>query len=480
MSIARNIIAIDLGNSSGRLALCEWDGYQGSMHDVYQFPNAPVTIDGHVVWDSERIWGEILKGLQIASAATHGEIASLGLDSWGAEYVLIDHAGDRVGHAYCLRDPRNVAAMHRAFEIVSARKIYDITGIQVMPINALYGLLAHISDLPEEWERTWLWLGTPEYYLFRMTGVPVAEYTNAPNSQMVDAGSKSWSKELCSAFGLSLDKFPAIVPPGTTLGLLRPELGNDLGLKKTKVIAPACHDTASAVAAIPYPHGRLAFVSSGTWSLVGTVLRGPLISDLGFQLNITNEGGVGDTIRFLRNVIGMWMIQELLKEWNSSGLRISAEQLVEACRGALLEGAWVDLKDEKTFLAPGNMAARINAELDMRGFPRVTEPHELASVAFRSLGRRYAEIIDGIQRCTSKPLDRLCIVGGGVKNEVLNRLAQEATGLELLKGSSEATIIGNAAVQIAALENTRSLEDIQSIASRLKFEARDSMIESGA
>ena len=470
MHITQNIIAIDLGNSSGRFALCEWDGNRGSLRELYQFPNAPMTIGPNIVWDTERIWGEILKGIHIASVTTRGEVESLGLDSWGAEYVLIDRKGNRIGHAYSLRDPRNVAAMDRAFEVVPRRKIYDITGIQVMPINALYGLLAHIQELPEEWERAWLWLGTPEYYLFRMTGVPVAEYTNAPNSQLVDARSRTWSKELCDAFGLSLEKFPPIVSPGTTLGRLRPELASDLGLKTTKVIAPACHDTAAAVAAIPCPHDGLAFISSGTWSLVGTVLRGPLISDLGFQLNLTNEGGVGDSIRFLRNVIGLWMLQELLREWNLQGLHVSAEQLARDCLRTPLEGPWVDLKDEKPFLAPGDMAARINAELKVRGFPEVTHPHELASVVFRSLARRYGEVFDGIQRCTGKPLERLCIVGGGVRNQVLNRLAQEATGLVLLKGSSEATLIGNAAVQIATLESTRSLEDIQSIASRLSFQ----------
>jgi len=297
---------------------------------------------------------------------------------------------------------------------------------------------------------------------------------------MVDALSKGWSKELCGAFGLSLEKFPPIVPPGTTLGPLRREMADDLSLKKTKVIAPACHDTASAVAAIPYPHNRMAYISSGTWSLVGTVLRQPLISELGFQLNITNEGGVGDTIRFLRNVIGMWMIQELLREWNLSGLRVSAEELVEGCRSASLEGAWVDLRDEKTFLAPGNMAARINAQLAMRSFPQVTHPDDFAAIILRSLARRYAEVVNGLQRCIGGPLERLCIVGGGVRNEVLNRLAQEATGLELLKGSSEATIVGNAAVQIAALENTRAVEDIQSIASRLRFGERESSVGPGA
>jgi rhamnulokinase len=477
--ITQNIIAIDLGNSSGRLALCEWDGNRGSLREIYQFPNAPMTIGQHLIWDTERIWREILKGLQIASSATHGKVESLGLDSWGAEYVLIDREGNRVGHAYSLRDPRNVPAMDRAFQIVPVRKIYDITGIQVMPVNALYGLLAHIQELPEEWEKTWLWLGTPEYFLFRMTGVPVAEYTNAPNSQMVEAYSRNWSKELCDAFGLSLEKFPPIVPPGTTLGRLRPELANEVGLKSTKVVAPACHDTASAVAAIPYPHDRLAFISSGTWSLVGTVLRRPLVSELGFQLNITNEGGVGDTIRFLRNVIGLWMLQELLREWDSRGLHVSPEQLAQDCLCAPLEGAWVNLREEKPFLAPGNMAARINTELKAQGFREVRQPHELASVVFRSLAKRYAEVIGGIQRCTGEPLERLCIVGGGVRNEVLNRLAQEATGLELLKGSSEATLIGNAAMQIAAQENTHSLEDIQSIASRLRFEERDGTITLG-
>ena len=480
MHIAQNIIAIDLGNSSGRFALCEWDGNRGSLREIYQFPNAPMTIGPHIIWDTERIWGEILEGIQIASVVTHGEVESLGLDSWGAEYVLIDREGNRVGHAYSLRDPRNVAAMHRAFQIVPVKKIYEITGIQVMPVNALYGLLAHILELPEEWERAWLWLGTPEYYIFRMTGVPVAEYTNAPNSQMVDARSRTWSKELCDAFGLSLEKFPPIVSPGTTLGRLRPEIEKDLGLKTTKVIAPACHDTAAAVAAIPYPHDGLAFISSGTWSLVGTVLRGPLISELGFQLNLTNEGGVGDSIRFLRNVIGLWMLQELLREWNSRGLHVSAGQLARDCLRTPLEGAWVDLKDEKPFLAPGDMAARINAELKVRGFPEVAQPHELAAVVFRSLARRYGEVLDGIQRCAGKPLERLCIVGGGVRNQVLNRLAQEATGLVLLKGSSEATLIGNAAVQIATLENTRSLEDIQSIASRLSFEDENSASAPGS
>lgn len=470
MRNTQNIVAIDLGNSSGRVVLAEWNGERGTVREIYRFPNAYEERRGHVVWDTERIWGQLVEGVRAAAAETHGRIVSIGLDAWGAEYILVDQEGERVGEAFCLRDPRNVPAMMRAFTILPRKRIYEITGIQVMPVNTLYGLVAHLEESPEEWERAWVWLGTPEYYLFRMTGVPFAEWTNAPNSQMMDAHARTWSRELCDAFALSLDKFPPIVPTGTILGKLRPTLASELGLPNTQVIAPACHDTASAAGAIPFPHDNLAFISSGTWSLVGTVLREPLVSELGYRLNLTNEGGVGDTIRYLRNVIGLWVVQELLREWNEQGIAATAARLADQCMDTPVEGPFVDVSDEKTFLAPGNMAARINAELQARGFPEEFRPRELAAIVFRSLARRYREVIEGLRQTTGKPIERVCIVGGGVKNEALNRLTALSTGLEVVRGSSESTLIGNVAVQVAALENTRSLKEIQSIASRLAFE----------
>jgi rhamnulokinase len=302
-----------------------------------------------------------------------------------------------------------------------------------------------------------------------MTGVAVAEYTNAPNSQLVDAASKSWSHEICEAFGLSLDRFPPIVPPGTILGSLRAAIASEVGLSNVKVIAPACHDTGSAVAAIPYPHDDLAFISSGTWSLVGTVLREPLITEQGYKFNITNEGGVGNTIRFLRNVIGLWLLQEALREWKERGLQVSPAGLAEQCMDTAMEGPWFDVSEDKTFLAPGNMVARINAQLRAQGFAEENRPAALSGIIFRSLARRYAEVINAIRTCSGKHIHRLCIVGGGVRNEALNRLAGIATGLEIIKGPSEATLVGNVAVQISALENSRSLEEVQAIASRLTY-----------
>ena len=441
----------------------------GALREIYRFPNEAKEEGGHVVWDIERIWQEVLKGLQIAAAETGGHIESVGLDCWGAEYLLVDDAGNQIGPAYTLRDPRQVRAMERAFTILPRKRIYEITGIQVMPINALYGLLAHLEESPDEWEKTKVWLGTPEYFLFRMTGIAVAEYTNAPNSQLVDAASKSWSHEICEACGLSLDRFPPIVPPGTILGNLRAAIAREVGLANVKVIAPACHDTASAVAAIPHPHDDLAFISSGTWSLVGTVLREPLISEQGYKFNITNEGGVGNTIRFLRNVIGLWLLQEALREWKEQGLQESPAGLAEQCMDTAIEGPSFDVSEDKTFLAPGNMVARINAQLKAQGFAEENRPAAMSGIIFRSLARRYAEVINAIRTCTGKHIARLCIVGGGVRNEALNRLAGIATGLEIIKGPSEATLVGNVAVQISALENSRSLEEIQAIASRLTF-----------
>lgn len=472
MNNVHNVVAIDLGNSSGRVVLSEWNGREGRLREIYRFPNAYEVRRGHVVWDTERIWSELINGLRAAAAEVHGRIASIGLDAWGAEYILVGREGERIGEAFCLRDPRNVRAMERAFSILPRWRIYEITGIQFMPANTLYGLLAHLEESPQEWEKSRVWMGTPEYFLFRMSGVGVAEWSNALNSQMVDARTRAWSKEICEAFGFDLDKFPPIVATGTNLGKLRPDLARELGLTETQVIAPACHDTASAVAGIPFPHDNLAFISSGTWSLVGTVLRDALICELGYKLNLTNEGGVGGTIRYLRNVIGLWIFQELLREWDEQRISASAVELAEQCMGAPIDGPYVDLTDVETFLAPGNMVARVNVALRANGFPEESQPVKLAEVVFRSLAHRYRQVIDGLRQTTGKSIERVSIVGGGVKNEALNRLTGLSTGIEIVRGSSESTLIGNVAVQVGALENTRSLEEIQAIASRMTFGAK--------
>jgi rhamnulokinase len=468
MSTARNVVAVDLGAESGRLVLCRWNGSEGTLEEIHRFPNGPQQVDNHLVWDIERLWGEIQRGLLKAATKTRGRLDSVGVDGWGVDYTLLDAAGDRIGHSYCYRDARNVPAMEKTFSRVPRERMYEITGIQFLPFNTVYQLVAHVAEFPDEWERAAHWLTLPEYFQYRLAGVVAAEYTEASTTQLLDVRARTWSQELTSALGLSLEKFPPIVQAGAVLGKLRSEVGQEVGLADTQVIAPACHDTGSAVAGIPFPHEGMAFISSGTWSLVGTVLLEPVVKGGGQGKTFTNEGGVAGSIRFLQNVIGLWLLQECLREWNSQGLGLTPADLAAQCLETPPEGPYFNA-DETTYLAPGNMVERINAGLRAAGFAEEKRPPELAAIIFRSLARRYAEVVDELKKLTGKSFQRICIVGGGVKNEALNRLTELVTGIEVVRGPSESTAAGNIAVQIAALEKAVSLDQIQAISAKLKF-----------
>jgi rhamnulokinase len=461
----RNVVAIDLGAESGRVFLCEWDGNQGRLRQVRRFPNAPQQSDGHWFWDTEYLWGEILRGVATAADASSGPIDSIGIDGWAVDYVLLDRSSHPIGRTFCYRDPRSEPQLERALSLVPKQRIYEITGIQFLPFNTLYQFLAHADKLPQEWEQTVCWLNLPEYFLFRLSGVKVAEYTNATHTQLVDLSSGQWSAELADAFGLNLDTFPPIVQPGTVLGKLRSELTR-FNLAETRIIAPCCHDTGSAVVGIPVSPDRSAFLSSGTWSLTGTVLSQPVVSEEALKLNFSNEGGICGTIRFLKNVIGLWLLQQCLEEWKSQGSSMTAARLVEECGDVSPVGPFF-VADSGNFLAPGNMVARINQAMQRQGFEPQSSLTEIAKAIFRSLARRYAEVIDEVRQATGKRLEKICIVGGGVKNETLNRLTQRLTGLEVLKGPSESAAAGNAVVQIASLEGVQSLEGIRDIALHL-------------
>jgi rhamnulokinase len=311
-------------------------------------------------------------------------------------------------------------------------------------------------------------LNLPEYFHYRLTGVATAEYTEASTTQLLEVRTRSWSSELASALGLGLEKFPPIVPAGTVVGKLLPQVSQEVGLKNTQVIAPACHDTGSAVAGIPFPHEGLAFISSGTWSLVGTVLFEPVVQGSREGRNFANEGGIAGTIRYLRSVIGLWLLQECLREWNGEGRNLTAADLAAQCLETSPEGPYFQ-SDETTYLAPGNMVERLNAGLRAAGFQEERRPAELAAIIFRSLARRYADVVKQLGTLSGKSIKRICIVGGGVKNEALNRLTERVTGIEVVRGPSEATAAGNIAVQVAALEKAVSLDQIQAISARLKF-----------
>jgi len=279
---------------------------------------------------------------------------------------------------------------------------------------------------------------------------------------------RTWSAEICAKLGLGLEKFPPIVPAGTVLGKLRAEVAREVGLSDTQVIAPACHDTGSAVAGIPFSHEGMAFLSSGTWSLVGAVVPEPVVVGNGEGKVFTNEGGVAGSIRLLQNVVGLWLIQECLREWNSQGVNVTVAELAQASLDASPDGPHF-FADENRYLAPGHMVERINAGLRDAGFAEEKRPKELATIIFRSLARRYADVLRELRTISGKTINRICIVGGGVKNEALNRLTEKVTGVEVVRGPSESTAAGNIALQIAALEKAVTLDQVQAISAKLKF-----------
>ncbi|HZW53273.1 MAG TPA: rhamnulokinase family protein [Candidatus Elarobacter sp.] len=464
MNHPRSIAVVDLGASSGRVAMATWDGVRGRLDEVHRFGNAPVSRDGHLFWDVDRLWDEISCGVRAAAQRAGGPLASIGVDGWAVDYALLDESGDRVAPVYCYRDARNPPAMRLAHSLVPRERLYAITGIQFLPFNTLYQLRAHIAEHPHEWDRAHRWLNLPEYVLFRLSGVTVAEYTNATHTQMLEAPSRCWSREIAGAFGLDLAKFPPVVAPGTILGTVRGELaGADAHLRDAKVIAPACHDTGSAIAGIPFGHDDLGFISSGTWSLVGTVLDAPVLTAAARDAGFTNEGGIGRTIRFLTNVIGLWLLQQCVEEWRGEGVEATEALLASAASRSTFDGPWFDA-DNDTFLEPGGMRARIDAALELRGFAPSASPAETAAAIFRSLARRYARVLRDAQEVSGKRFDAVCVAGGGVRNRALTAWTREATGLRVIEGPAESALIGNAAVQIAALEGTTAAADVQSIA----------------
>jgi rhamnulokinase len=470
MNTARSLAAVDMGAESGRVVLCRWNGGAGTLEEIHRFPNRPQQVADHLVWDADHMWEEILTGLAKASAKTEGRLDSVGVDGWGVDYALLDAAGQRIGQSFCYRDGRTVPMMEKVFARIPRERIYAITGIQFFSFNTIYQLAAHVEEFPAEWERAVRWVTLPEYFQHRLSGVATQEYTEATTTQLLDVYTRCWSPEIAAALGLDLNKFPPIVPAGTKLGELRPEVARELSLSNTQVTAPACHDTGSAVAGIPFPHEGMAFISSGTWSLVGAVLLAPVVKGDGKGQVFTNEGGVAGSIRFLRNVTGLWLLQECLREWNGQGLHVTAAELAAQCLEALPEGPFFAVEDE-AYLAPGNMVERINVGLRAAGFGEEKRPPELAAIIFRSLARRYAEVVRELGRISGKSIERICIVGGGVKNEALNRLTELITGLEVVRGPSESTAAGNVATQIAALENAVTLDEIQRISAKLKFGA---------
>ena len=448
------LVAVDLGAQSCRVSLLQWDREQPRMHIIHRFSNAPTATQEGLRWDIGRIFDGVRQGLHLCADAAPEGIAAVGVDGWAVDYVLLDGNGNALANPYCYRDERTHAAEKKVHEIISPSQLYSLTGIQLLPLNTLYQLYA---DRETGTNPATPWLNLPEYVTYRLGGQRVAEYTNATHTQLTRLGTQSWCPEIFQAIGLDIAAAPKIVSTGAEVGRVSGELSTLPALRGSKLIVPACHDTASAIAAIPASGEDWAFISSGTWSLVGTVLQTPYVTEEARRMNFTNLGGVGRSTCFLKNVNGMWLLQQCIEEWKERGAMVTLHELVQACAKIPPPDALINVDDPQLTL-PGGMLGKINAQLERTGQRRFSpEPWEIPRVAntiFHSLAARYAEVLASITAITGKKLKRVFIVGGGSKNWLLNRLTAERTGLQVIVGSAESSTLGNFAIQLAALQGS--------------------------
>jgi rhamnulokinase len=446
------LIAVDLGAQSCRVSLLRWNRNQPDMEIVHRFENAPVSVRGGLFWDIHAIFEGVKTGLGRCCEIAREGIASLGVDGWAVDYVRLDAIGNPIGLPFCYRDARTDAAKDLVHATLTPSQLYSLTGIQILRINTLYQLYA---DKIAGRDPSRPWLNLPEYIAYRLSGRRVSEYTNATHTALVALGTHSWCQQVFRELALDSKVAPEIVPTGSILGPVTGDLSTLPALRDAKVIVPACHDTASAIAAIPAVGNDWAFISSGTWSLVGTVLDSPCTTDDARCMNFTNLGGVGGKSYFLKNVNGLWLLQQCLAEWELQGIRCSLEDLIEECSSLPVPVVTIDVDDPQLML-PGNTVEKINSQLQRLGqLPFPTDNASvfpLANIIFHSMAERYAEVLASIQKTTGKNLKRLFIVGGGSQNSFLNQLTAQRTGLDVTVGATESTTIGNFAIQAAVFD----------------------------
>ena len=454
-------LAFDFGAESGRAVLAHLHSGVITTEEVDRFANEPVEYGGSLHWDIPKLWLEIRKTL---SRLQEVELSGIGVDAWGVDYALLGEHGELLLNPYHYRDKRTDGVMELAFEKVSRKEIYRETGIQFMPINTLYQLFAAKRDSPDLLRAARTLLMIPDLFHYWFTGNAVCEFTNATTTQMVNAEKRAWSRDLMERLELPVDLPAGIVEPGTQVGALLEEVTSSRTLRGTPVIAPATHDTGSAVAAVVAREGT-AFISSGTWSLLGTELDVPLITDEALRLNFTNEGGVCGTTRFLKNVMGLWMLQCCRSSWSSRGQVYEYRELMElASREADFEQL-VD-PDDESFLHPDDMPKAIDnfCARTQKSAPKT--PGAYARTILESLAFKYRQVIGDLERLTRKPIHQIRIIGGGSKNHLLNQFAADATGRRVLAGPAEATALGNVAMQILATGAASSLSEVRAMIDR--------------
>lgn len=450
MTQTTNFIAIDLGASNGRVLLGRWDGSRFDLHELHRFTNGPVNVLGSLHWNVLQLWSEIKTGLARYAQQWDQPLAGIGLDTWGVDYALLDSAGRLLGNPYHYRDARTDGMVARAFELAGREAIFDATGIQFMQLNTLYQLLSMVESRDPQLAAAERLLMLPDLFHYWLTGRQVAEYTIASTSQMLDARSRSWSGELLASLGIPAAILPPVVMSGAVLGELRPEIVAEAGLRASPpVIAVGSHDTASAVAAVPGLDVRSAYISSGTWSLVGVETPHPVIDQRALALNFTNEGGVSGDIRLLKNVTGLWLLQESRRQWQREGQDYGWGDLLALAAEAPPFRSLID-PDAREFASPGDMPAAIRSTCRRTGQPEPDSVGAVVRCCLESLALKARWVIEALETLLGHPLETIRIVGGGSQNALLAQWTADACQRPVVAGPVEATALGNLMVQAIA------------------------------
>jgi len=453
-----NFLAFDLGASSGRAVLGRFDGETLRLEEVHRFANGPVSVLGHLHWDALRLFGEMQDGLCRSVQLSGGGPASLGVDTWGVDFALLDAHDELLGNPYHYRDSHTDGILDEAFRRVPRAEIFEQTGIQFLQINSLYQLLAMAKQESPQLAAARTFLNIPDLFNFWLTGRKASEFTIATTSQCYDPRAGDWAWPLLEKMGLPTRIFGDIVPPGTLLAPLDPSLAQETGAGRVPVIAVAGHDTGSAVAAVPARSHDHVFISSGTWSVLGVEIDRPLITPEALAYNYTNEGGAEGRFRFMKNIVALWILQECRREWSQGGEPLSWDELTRMASSAKPFGCLVN-PDDHTFLPPGSMPNRIRNYCQQTGQAAPETKGAIVRSILESIALTYRRVLEELEQAQGRTYSSIHIIGGGSKNGLLNQMTADAIGRPVIAGPAEATSIGNILLQALALGYIASLEE---------------------
>ncbi len=463
-------LAMDMGASSGRHVAGLFDGSRLTLEEVHRFENGPIAAAGHLYWDLLRQWDNIVQGLRAAAAIYAGRIRSVGVDTWGVDFGLLGRGDELLGNPFNYRDARTDGMLERAFSIVPRAEIFSQTGLQFMQINTLYQLLAMKIGRSPLLDAAESLMMMPDLFHWLLTGVRANEFTDATTTQFFDPRRRGWATDLLNRLELPTHILGDIVSPGDTLGPLRASVADATGLPGVQVVVPGTHDTASAVMAVPAASRPGAkpdwcYISSGTWSLMGVEMPEPVVTPKCLELNFTNEGGVGGSTRLLKNICGLWLVQECRRHWNQEGVQYTWDHLTREAAEATPLAALVDV-DDRSFLSPADMPEAIRAYCRRTRQPPPESVGAVIRCALESLALRYRRVLESIEELVGGRIETMHIVGGGAQNRQLCQLTADACRRRVVAGPVEATAIGNVMMQAVAAGGVSSIAEARDVIRR--------------